>query len=63
MSVIPSDIRVYGAADMPEADSATTGGAVGNGGSGVTIVNKTTGALIGPTLANWAYRLIVKRSF
>ncbi|MGO9768233.1 MAG: hypothetical protein ACLPSW_01505 [Roseiarcus sp.] len=46
MSVIPSDIRVYGAADMPEADSATTGG-----------------ALIGPTLANWAYRLIVKRSF
>lgn len=28
MSVIPSDIRVYGAADMPEADSATTGGAV-----------------------------------
>jgi len=28
MSVLPSDIVAYGAASMPEADSATTGGAV-----------------------------------
>ena len=28
MSVIPSDLVVYGSADMPEADSLTTGGAV-----------------------------------
>src|SRR5215475_4094986 len=28
MSVLPSDIVVYGSANMPEADGATTGGAV-----------------------------------
>ena len=28
MSVLPSDIVVYGSADMPEADSTTTGGSV-----------------------------------
>ena len=28
MSVLPSDIVVYGSANMPEADGATVGGAV-----------------------------------
>jgi hypothetical protein len=28
MSVLPSDIVVYGSANMPEADGATSGGAV-----------------------------------
>jgi hypothetical protein len=35
MSVLPSDIVVYGSANMPEADGATTGGADRVPGRGV----------------------------